>query len=127
MRHPLKTGGGHVAAAEQAAAQWQAALALKGPSTVITAPGQPVLHYAGGGVGLATGGSGDVLAGIAAALLARGTPPYEATAWAVWVHGEAGRLAAERHGKVGFLARELLPLVPALICADPAAGPHLLP
>ena len=51
--------------------------------------------YAGGGVGLATGGSGDVLAGIVAGLAARGAAPLDAALWAVWLHGEAGRRCAE--------------------------------
>ena len=71
--------------------------------------------YAGGGVGLATGGSGDVLAGIAAGLAARGAEPLAATLWAVWLHGEAGRRCAEQIGPLGFLARELLAHVPALM------------
>lgn len=72
------------------------------------------LVYAGGGPGLATGGSGDVLAGIIGGLLACGQDPFEAAGWGVWLHGEAGaRLGSER-GPIGYLARELLPLIPIL-------------
>jgi NAD(P)H-hydrate repair Nnr-like enzyme with NAD(P)H-hydrate dehydratase domain len=76
------------------------------------------LTYPGGGPGLATGGSGDVLAGIIGGLLARGAKPHVAAAWGVWLHGEAGRLLADRVGHVGFLARELPPLVPGLMEAS---------
>jgi NAD(P)H-hydrate repair Nnr-like enzyme with NAD(P)H-hydrate dehydratase domain len=38
-----------------------------------------------------------------------------ASAWGVWLHGEAGRLLAERSGRIGFLARELIPLIPRLM------------
>ena len=66
-------------------------------------------------VGLATGGSGDVLTGIIAGLSARGLSNWEAACWGVWLHGEAGRRLAERIGTVGFLARELLPELPGLL------------
>lgn len=88
---------------------------LKGATSLIAAPGEPLLAYAGGGVGLATGGSGDVLAGIVAGLAARGAAPLVAAAWAVWLHGEAGRRCAEQMGPLGFLARELLLHVPGLM------------
>lgn len=105
------------AAARRAAETFSAVVALKGPNTLVATPDGEVASYAGGGVGLATGGSGDVLAGLVAGLAARGAPPLEATAWAVWLHGEAGRRCAERIGPVGFLARELLAEVPALAAA----------
>ena len=76
-----------------------------------------LLRYCARVHGLATGGSGDVLAGIAAGLVARGTDPLAATLWAVWLHGEAGRRCAERQGPLGFLARELLAHVPGLMRA----------
>lgn len=103
---------GHV---RDAAGRFGAVVLLKGSSTLLATPDGELLEYAGGGVGLATGGSGDVLAGIVAGLLARGHSPLEATAWGVWLHGEAGRRLAERHGPIGFLARELSPLVPGLM------------
>jgi NAD(P)H-hydrate repair Nnr-like enzyme with NAD(P)H-hydrate dehydratase domain len=74
-----------------------------------------MLHYAGGGPGLATSGSGDVLAGIIGGLLARGAAPMVAAAWGVWLHGEAGKQLAQRSGPLGFLARELVPIVPSLL------------
>lgn len=90
-------------------------IALKAGTTVIADPAGTVLEFAGGGVGMATGGSGDVLAGVIGGLLARGAAPLVATAWGVWLHGQAGRRLAERIGPIGFLARELLPELPGLM------------
>lgn len=106
--------------AEAAAARFDATVVLKSPQTWIATPGQKTLTYPGGGPGLATGGSGDVLAGIIGGLLARGVDPHVAAAWGVWLHGEAGRMLGERVGRVGFLARELVALVPRLM-EQPAA------
>lgn len=88
---------------------------IKGATTHIGAPSGEEIAFAGGGPGLATGGSGDVLAGIIGALLARGQDPVSAAAWGTWVHGEAGRRLAERMGPIGYLARELTEEVPSLM------------
>lgn len=101
-----------VGVATRIAAQFRAVVVLKDAETVIAAPDGTVLHYAGGGVGLGTGGSGDVLAGAIGGLMARGLPPLIAAGWGVRLHGEAGRLLAARVGTVGFLARELLVELP---------------
>jgi NAD(P)H-hydrate repair Nnr-like enzyme with NAD(P)H-hydrate dehydratase domain len=101
--------------AADVARRFGAVVVLKDAETVIAAPNGKLLHYAGGGVGLGTGGSGDVLAGAIGGLLARGLPPLVAAGWGVWLHGEAGRALATRIGPVGFLARELLPELPRLL------------
>lgn len=101
--------------AEAAAARFNATVVLKSSCTWIATPGQPSVLYDQGSPGLATAGSGDVLAGIIGGLLARQVPAHEAAAWGVWVHGEAGRKLAEEVGVLGFLAREILPLVPSLL------------
>ena len=98
--------------ASAVARQFRAVVVLKGAETVIASPEGELLHYPGGGVGLGTGGSGDVLAGAIGGLLARGMPPMVAAGWGVRLHGEAGRLLAAQIGTVGFLARELLPELP---------------
>ena len=97
------------------AKRFSAIAMLKRSDTLIASPAGELLRYPGGGVGLATGGSGDVLAGILAALLARGQEPLAAAAWAVWLHGEAGRRLSEQLGPIGLLARELPALVPGLM------------
>ena len=70
-----------------------------------------------GGPGLATSGSGDVLAGIVAGLSARGAEATTAALWGLHLHGSAGDRLAERIGPLGFLARELLDEVPQALNA----------
>jgi hydroxyethylthiazole kinase-like uncharacterized protein yjeF len=104
-----------LAAARDAAARFSAVTLIKGQYSYIVAPAGPAFRFRGGGVGLATSGSGDVLAGIVGGLAARGADPLSATLWGVYLHGEAGRSLAKRVGRVGFLARELLDEVPRLL------------
>jgi ADP-dependent NAD(P)H-hydrate dehydratase len=101
-----------VRAARSTATLLGTTVVLKGRETIIAAPGDSLLSYRSEGSGLATSGSGDVLAGVIGGLLARGAAPLTAAAWGVWLHGEAGRNAAERIGPLGFLASDLLPLLP---------------
>lgn len=103
-------------AARDAAAGYQAVVVLKGSDTVIAAPDGSTFHYGGGGTGLATAGSGDVLAGAIGGLLSRGADPLVAAGWGVWLHGQGGRRLATTAGPIGFLSREL-----------PAEFPRLLP
>jgi ADP-dependent NAD(P)H-hydrate dehydratase len=88
---------------------------IKGEYSFIVAPDGQAFRYKGGGVGLATSGSGDVLAGIVGGLCARGADPLTAALWGVHLHGEAGRRLSVSVGRVGFLARELLDLVPLIM------------
>ena len=81
--------------ATAAAADLGVTVLLKGSTTVIAQPGGPVLVNSTGSAWLATAGSGDVLSGLAGALLAQGLPPLQAAAVAAYLHGIAGRLAAE--------------------------------
>ncbi|NIJ37104.1 hydroxyethylthiazole kinase-like uncharacterized protein yjeF [Sphingopyxis panaciterrae] len=103
-----------LAALETAAERFGGAVMVKGATSHIRA-GDACLAYAGGGIGLATGGSGDVLAGLIGALGAQGLAPLQAAAWGTWLHGEAGRRLSETMGPIGFLARELPALVPGLM------------
>ncbi|HJP59029.1 MAG TPA: NAD(P)H-hydrate dehydratase [Gemmatimonadaceae bacterium] len=80
---------------------------LKGSETFIASPYGEVFRYSEGDVGLATSGSGDVLAGALLGMLARGATLDQAAVWAVYMHGEAGNRLARRVGPIGFLAREL--------------------
>lgn len=82
-------------------------VALKGPETFIASPYGEIFRYTEGRVGLATSGSGDVLAGVVVGLLARGATLDQAAVWGVYLHGEAGNRLARRVGPIGFLAREL--------------------
>jgi ADP-dependent NAD(P)H-hydrate dehydratase len=101
--------------ARRAADELRAVVALKGPVTHVAAPGGEAYRYAGGAVGLATSGSGDVLAGLVASLLARGADPLRAAVWGVYLHGEAGNALAASRGRVGYLARELAAEVPWIL------------
>ncbi len=105
-----------LAIVRQTASDMRAVIALKGAETYIAAH---ATHRAycnrTGNVGLATSGSGDTLSGIIAGLVARGAAPLQATAWGVYLHGRAGDVLAKRMGQLGFLARELLSEVPALM------------
>lgn len=98
-----------------AAAEYRAVTLLKGSETLIARPDGRAWRYTGGDVGLATSGSGDVLAGIIAGLAARGADATTAALWGVFLHGEAGNILAARQGRIGFLAREIPPELPALM------------
>jgi ADP-dependent NAD(P)H-hydrate dehydratase len=106
-----------IKAAVDAARTWNAVVALKGAITHIAAPDGRVWRHEGGNSGLATSGSGDVLSGIIAGLLARGTSLEQASAWGVALHARAGCRLTEKYGPIGYLARELPGEVPALMAA----------
>jgi hydroxyethylthiazole kinase-like uncharacterized protein yjeF len=104
-------------AAQSAARNWQAVVALKGAVTVIAEPSGRRWRHEGGNTGLAISGSGDVLAGLIAGLAARGAALEQAAAWGVALHAMAGEQLSLRHGPLGYLAREISGEVPALLRA----------
>ena len=101
--------------AREVARDLNAVVALKGPETFVATPYGEVFKYSEGEVGLATSGSGDVLAGLVLGILARGATLDQAAVWAVYLHGAAGNRLKRRVGPVGFLARELSDDIPALM------------
>jgi ADP-dependent NAD(P)H-hydrate dehydratase len=101
--------------AQRASARLRAVITLKGRETFISAPDGETYCNRTGNVGLATSGSGDTLSGIITGLAARGATPLQAAVWGVYLHGRAGERLARRVGPLGFLARELLAEVPALM------------
>ena len=103
------------AAAREAAKRFNAVALVKGRYSFVAEPSGRSFRLEGGGVGLATSGSGDVLSGIVGGLCARGAEPLTALLWGIWIHAEAGRILTERVGRLGFLARELTELIPRLL------------
>ena len=87
---------------------------LKGHETVIT-DGQTLYRNHTGNPGMATGGSGDVLAGIIVSLLGQHLPPLEAAACGAWLHGAAGDLCAAEIGQYGMLPGDLVQALPRLL------------
>ncbi|VTU31228.1 Nicotinamide nucleotide repair protein [Variovorax sp. PBS-H4] len=104
-----------LAVACEAAVRWNACVVLKGARTIIATPQGRAWRFDDGSLGLATSGSGDVLAGLMGGFAARGLPPEQAAAWAVVVHAKAGNNLGRRLGPVGYLARELGGEVPAVM------------
>lgn len=98
-----------------AAREWNAVVALKGAATLIATPGGEKWRHDAGHPGLATSGSGDVLAGLIAGMAAQQAPLEQACAWGVVLHALAGRELARRVGPLGYLARELPAEVPRLL------------
>jgi hydroxyethylthiazole kinase-like uncharacterized protein yjeF len=101
--------------ATEAAAQLGCTVVLKGGSTHVVQPDGEAWRFEGGTIGLATSGSGDVLAGVIAGLLARGAPALRAALWGVYLHAEAGRRLTEGYGGIGLLARELPGAIPSIM------------
>ena len=96
-----------------AARRLNAVVALKGARTFVATPTGECWCHESRQIGLATSGSGDVLAGVIAGLASRGATLAQAAVWGVFLHAAAGRVLARSHGEIGFLAREIAGLVPA--------------
>lgn len=94
------------ALATQFAREHGVVVVLKGHGTVVS-DGEKLAVNTTGNSGMATGGTGDVLTGLTAALLAQGMAPFEAAQLAVYLHGLAGDLAAAEHGAPGMIASDL--------------------
>ena len=82
---------------------------LKGAGTLIAAAGSDTIWLCDrGSPGMASGGTGDVLTGVIAALRAQGLSPIDAARFGVWLHATAGERVAQRHGEIGLLAADLI-------------------
>jgi NAD(P)H-hydrate epimerase len=101
-----------IATARQFATAWEVYAALKGATTVVGLPDGMVLLNPTGNPGMASGGTGDVLTGVLGAFLARGLEPAAAVPAAVYLHGLAGDVAAERVGQESLVAGDLIEALP---------------
>ena len=114
----LKVSGGSIDRLELArskAREWQVTLVLKGACTIIAEPdGHTRINWLANPA-LATAGTGDVLAGMIAGLLAQKVTPFDAASAAVYLHTAAAELVSTEIGHAGLLASDLLPKIPRAI------------
>ncbi len=101
--------------AQERAAQWGKTVVLKGAHTVVASPERHVRLSPVACAGLASAGTGDVLAGAIAGLAAQGLSPFEAATCGVYLHGRAGELVEAEVGDAGMAAGDLLTALPRVI------------
>jgi NAD(P)H-hydrate epimerase len=101
--------------AAQFAENFSVIVVLKGQGTIVT-DGRRVYQNLTGNPGMATGGTGDVLTGVIAALVGQGLEPFAATQLGVYLHGSAGDLAQDEVGPVSLIASDLLSFLPKAFC-----------
>lgn len=97
------------------AKEWNCILVLKGYNTVIAGPDGKAFINPTGNPGMASGGTGDVLAGMIAGLIAQGAGPFEAALAGVYLHGLASDLAAKIIGTQGLIASDIVDKIPEAI------------
>ncbi|MFC1941286.1 NAD(P)H-hydrate dehydratase [Chloroflexota bacterium] len=104
-----------VGMAKKMAQEWHKTIVLKGAYTVVATPdGQSRISLAAN-PGLASAGTGDVLTGVIAGLVAQGLSLFDAATCGVYLHGQAGEVVKERLGDAGMIATDLLPALPLVI------------
>lgn len=104
-----------IAAAREAARACNCVVVLKGYQTLVAEPDGHVFVNPTGNPGMATGGMGDVLSGVVAALLGRDVDPLDAACTAVYLHGLAGDILKEEIGDIGLFATEVADRIPRAI------------
>ncbi|MBI4950091.1 MAG: NAD(P)H-hydrate dehydratase [Deltaproteobacteria bacterium] len=104
-----------VASALKLSALTGGTVVLKGASTVIAGTDGQIYINTTGNAGLATAGTGDILAGMIGALLAEGYSPVEASIAGVHIHGLAGDAVRDATGEIGMIATDLLPRIPLML------------
>lgn len=106
------SGGNRLGAAQAFAHKYGCILVLKGHRTITAFPSGEAYVNTTGNPGMAKGGSGDVLAGVIASLLAQGIQPQRAVPAAVWLHGRAGDLCAAAKGEYGMTPGDMVEFLP---------------
>jgi len=101
--------------AQEASAKWNKTIVLKGAFTVIASPDGQVRVSPFANAGLASAGTGDVLAGSIAGMAAQGLSLFDAATCGVYIHGLAGEIVRNQIGDAGMLASDLLPVLPQAI------------
>ena len=101
--------------AKSSAVEWNKVIALKGAYTVVASPGGKTMLSPFANPGLASAGTGDVLAGAIAGLLSQGLALGDAAALGVYLHGSAGELVRNELGDAGMIASDLLPALPRVV------------
>lgn len=101
--------------AREKAISWQKTIVLKGAYTVIAAPDGRARINPVANAGLASAGTGDVLAGAIAGLSAQGLSPFDAATCGTYLHSQAGEMVGKEMGDAGIIASDLLPALPRAI------------
>lgn len=101
--------------ARKAAMEWQKVVVLKGAFTVVASSDGRAKISRFANPGLASAGTGDVLTGVIAGLVAQGLTPFDAASCGVYLHGKAGEIVRQEMGDAGMLASDLLPILPKVI------------
>jgi len=107
--------GNRLEMCRKAAAHWGKIVVLKGAYTIIADPAGRIRISDYASAGLATAGTGDVLAGAIAGLAGQGMPPFDAAVLGVYLHAAAGEMVKGELGDAGMLATDLLPALPKTI------------
>lgn len=101
--------------AQEFASYYNVYVVLKGAGTIIAFPDGHTFINTTGNPGMATAGTGDVLAGMVAGLTAQGVPPSDASKAAVFLHGLAGDFAAQKKGQIPLIASDIIDAIPLVL------------
>lgn len=98
--------------AMQIAKKYKVIIVLKGHRTIVASPSGEVYVNRTGNPGMATGGAGDVLTGVIAAMLGQGIKPFNAACFGVYLHGFAGDFAAKKESQISLIAGDIIETLP---------------
>lgn len=113
----IKSQEQRIAALCEISEKYNSVVLLKGSETLVGCPalGEEIYQNTTGNPGMATGGSGDVLTGVIAALCAQGYSPLDSTRIGAFVHGLAGDIAAETYGEISLLSSNITAFIPVAL------------